>query len=282
MSENAFAALGSEHRVEILRTLVVAVEEGAPGLPFTELYDRTGIDSSSQFSYHLDRLTAEFVREVDGNYRPTSAGERVVRSIRAGMYTGTPSFDPVTVEGLCPACESTTLRAEYDDPHLQVACGDCGETVVTYDLSPAEAEGRDAMETLRACNRRALREYRTAIAGSCPTCYGLTTVAIEAGPDDGYACVATCSQCDLRLFAPVELPLFGHPAVVSFYWEHGVDVTELPLWRLPEFIGDADRRVRDREPLALDITLHHGESSLAARIDADGTVSVDDRSLKDV
>ena len=280
MNENAFAALGNEHRIDILRTLVVAVENEESGVPFTELYDRTDIDSSSQFSYHLDRLRNEFVREVDGEYRPTSAGERVVRAVRAGMYTETPSFDPVTVDGLCPACESTTLRAAYTDPHLQVACSDCGATVVTYDLSPAEAEGRTEIETLRACNRRALREYRTAIAGSCPTCNGLTTVAIEAGPEDGYACVATCSQCDLRLFAPVELPLFGHPAVVSFYWERGVDVTELPLWRLPEFIGDADRRVRDREPLALDITLHHADASLTARIDGDGTVSVDERSLE--
>ncbi|WP_053949250.1 winged helix-turn-helix domain-containing protein [Halolamina sediminis] len=276
MTGNAFAALGNEHRVEILRTLVVAVENQRTGLPFTELYDRTGIDSSSQFSYHLDRLTTEFVREADGEYVPTSAGERVVRAIRSGIYTEAPSFEPVTVEGVCPECASTTLRAAYDDPHLRVACTDCDATVVTYDLSPAETEGRGPFETLAACNRRALREYETAIAGSCPTCNGATTVAIETGPDGDYACVADCSQCGLRLFAPVELPLFGHPAVISFYWDRGVDVTDLRLWRLPAFIGDVDRRVLETEPLAFALTLHHGDASITARIDADGTVSVPD------
>ena len=275
MTENAFAALGNDHRVDILRTLVVAVESEEPGLAFTDLYDRLEIDSTSQFSYHLDRLTEEFVREVDGKYRPTSAGERVVRAIRSGMYTEAPSFESVTVDGPCPACESTTLRAAYDDPHLQVACTDCGATVVTYDLLPAEVEGRDAMETLRACNRRVLRGYETAIAGSCPTCNGATDVTIETGPeDDDYACVAECSQCALRLFAPVELPLFGHPAVIAFYWEHGVDVTELPLWQLAAYIGDADRRVCESDPLALELQLHRDGASITARIDADGSVSV--------
>jgi hypothetical protein len=217
------------------------------------------------------------VRETDGEYRPTSAGERVVRAIRSGMYTESPSFESVTVDGRCPACESTTLRAAYGEPHLEAGCTDCDTTVVTYDLSPAETAGRIPMETLRACNRRVLREYETAIAGSCPTCNGKTAVDIECGPEDGdYACLALCSQCRLRLFAPVELPLFGHPAVVAFYWERGVDVTELPLWQLPEYIGDADRCVSENEPLALEITLHHDGASITARIDGDGSVSVAD------
>jgi hypothetical protein len=53
-------------------------------------------------------------------------------------------------------------------------------------------------------------------------------------------------------------------------------VTELPLWQLPEYIGDADRYVSENEPLALEITLHHDGASITARIDADGSVSVAD------
>lgn len=81
-----------------------------------------------------------------------------------------------------------------DDPHLRIACEDCGATVVTDDLFPTETAGRDSTATLRACNRRTVREYETAIAGSCPTCNGRTEVAIESGSQDGdYACVAECS-----------------------------------------------------------------------------------------
>jgi hypothetical protein len=53
-------------------------------------------------------------------------------------------------------------------------------------------------------------------------------------------------------------------------------VTELPLWQLPEYIGDADRRVAEADPLALELTLHHDGASITARIGADGTVSVAD------
>ncbi len=275
MTENAFAALGSEHRVEILRVLVAAVEDGESGLSFTELYDRTGIDSSSQFSYHLDRLEGLFVRESDGEYAPTGAGERVVRAVRSGIYDGAPSFHATTVDGQCPNCAATTLRAEYRDRQLAVACGDCGTRVVTYDLPPAATRGREPVETLRSCNRRALWEYHTAVAGTCPTCSGATTVDIEPGNEGEYACVAECDQCGLRLFGPLELPLFRHPAVISFYWERGTDVTDLELWRLPAFIGDADRRVLDTDPLRLEITLHHGEEQLTATIDAEGTIVVD-------
>lgn len=172
----------------------------------------------------------------------------------------------MAVDGRCPDCDSTTLRVAYDDPHLRIACEDCGATVVTDDLLPAEIAGRDSMATLRACNRRAVRGYETAIAGSCPTCNGRTEGTVESSPQDGdYACVAECSQCALRLFAPAELPLFGHPAVIAFDWEHGVDVTDLRLWRLPAFIDDADRRVLDDDPLVLQLTLHHEGTRLSRR-----------------
>ncbi|GAB7094593.1 winged helix-turn-helix domain-containing protein [Halolamina litorea] len=276
MTGTAFTALGSEHRIEILRVLVEAVENDEPGLSFTELHDRTAIDSSSQFSYHLEELADVFVTESDGEYAPTSAGERVVRAIRSGIYAEEPSFEPTTVDGHCPECGETTLSAAYRERHLSVACADCGTTVVTYDLLPAEAEGRSSMETLRSCNRRVLREYDTAVAGTCPTCSGTTTATIDAGPDGEYACVATCDRCELRVYGPVELALFGHPAVIAFYWERGIDVTDLPLWRLPAFIGDAERHVVERDPLALKITLHHDGGTLTARIDDDGTVSLPD------
>jgi len=276
----AFAALGSEHRIDILRTLVEAVENDESGLSFTDLYDRTGIDSSSQFSYHLDQLEEVFVEESDGEYAPTSAGERVVRAIRSGIYAEEPSFEPTWVDGECPECGAAELAAAYRERHLAIACADCGATVVTYDLLPAEVEGRSPMETLRSCNRRVLREYDTAVAGTCPTCSGTTTVDVDES-DGEYACVATCDRCGLRVFGPVELPLFGHPAVVAFYWERGVDATDLPLWRLPTFIGDADRRVVERDPLALEVTLHHDGDALAMRVDADGAVSVPDADSRD-
>lgn len=272
MTEEAFAALGNEHRLEVLRVVAEAVEADEDGLSFTSIYDRIDTPSTSQLSYHLDQLSGRFLQQRGEQYTLTTAGERVVRSIRSGLLTESPSFEPTVVEGRCPNCEGTTLRATHADRLLTVACTGCETTVVTYDLPPAEPLDREPLDTLRSCNRRALRDYGAAIEGTCPTCSGTTAVEVESGPDGDHVCIASCGTCHLRLFAPAELPLFFHPAVISFYWDRGVDVTDLPLWRLTEFVGDAESHVRE-EPFELEITLTRDGDCVTATVDADGTVS---------
>lgn len=237
--ETAFAALGNEIRVAVLRVLGEAEDSDERGLSFSDIYDRIDIDSTSQLSYHLDKLDGVFVRASADGYVLTQAGDRVVRAVRAGAYTERPSFPRTELDGRCPACGATTLAAAYHDPLLEVQCVDCDTTVVTYDLPPAEAADRTPMEVLRSCDGRVHQEYATALAGTCATCGGRTDVTVEPREESaGYSCVAECRRCRHRVFAPLPVRLRYHPAVVAFYWAHGVDASAIPFWEIVDYLDD--------------------------------------------
>lgn len=266
--EDAFGALGSEHRISVLRTLLDAAESEDRGLSFSEIYDRVEIDSTSQLAYHLDRLAGVFVRKSEGVYTLTQAGDRVVRVVLSGTYSERPDFETTALDGTCPHCESGDIVAEHREPFLAVACESCDETLVTYNLPPAELRGRTNAEVLRSCNRRVHHEYAVALRGTCSLCGGVTDLTVERGGSDDPAavtCVAECSRCRLVLYAPLEVRLLHHPAVVSFYWGHGVDAADLPLWKLPEYVGDWD--VAADETGGWEVTVRYGGESLRVAVD---------------
>lgn len=273
--EDAFAALGSERRIEILRTLADAAAAEEDELTFTALYDRLAIDSTSQLSYHLDQLTDGFVRKSGDTYALTQAGERVLRAIRSGTYDTEPAFEPITVDGPCPSCDSTTLSASYRERLLTVACADCEATVVTYDLPPPAAVGRTSEEILESCDRRARNELSVALAGTCPTCGGVMDVSVAQtdGPAP-YTCRADCTQCGLRLFAPLEARLLSHPGVIAFCWAHEVDVTSLPFWRLLSLVGDWEVEPDGAAPVPCTVTVRCDDDELVVRVAADLSVTV--------
>lgn len=272
---DAFAALGNEVRIGILRAVADAVEEQGDGLRFRAIYDRVGVDSTSQLSYHLSKLEGAFLRKSEAEYALTQAGDRVVRAVRSGAYDERPAFEPTTIEGHCPSCGVATLSVAYRDSLLTVACASCESNVVTYDLPPAAGEGRTTTELLHSCNRRAHHEYGTALQGTCATCGGKTAVDVrESERGSEYTCVTSCDQCGLQLFAPLEVRLFYHPAVVAFYWERGEDVSSVPLWRLLSYIGDWTVSASGGEALPCEVTVVCDGDELRATVGEDLGVTV--------
>lgn len=236
--DEAFAILGNELRVEILRTISSAERPEAThreptGLTFSELYDRVDSSNSSQFSYHLSKLEGAFVRSTDEGYRLTRAGQKVVRAILAGTYNENPEFEPVALPGSCPACGSEGFEARYEDELLAIRCTDCGARLLAYVLSPQQVEGRTPEEVLDSVQRYVRDEFSLAIGGVCIECSGRMTSSVRPARDpvpDQYLEVATCEGCGHELTAPVEARLTYHPAVIAFYWEHGVDLPAEPFW----------------------------------------------------
>ena len=272
---DAFAALGNEVRIGILRAVADAVEEQGDGLRFKTIYDRVGVDSTSQLSYHLSKLEGAFLRKSEAEYALTQAGDRVVRAVRSGAYDERPAFEPTTIEGHCPSCGVATLSVAYRDSLLTVACASCESNVVTYDLPPAAGEGRTTTELLHSCNRRAHHEYGTALQGTCATCGGKTAVDVrESERGSEYTCVTSCDQCGLQLFAPLEVRLFYHPAVVAFYWERGEDVSSVPLWRLLSYIGDWTVSASGGEALPCEVTVVCDGDELRTTVGEDLGVTV--------
>jgi hypothetical protein len=123
-------------------------------------------------------------------------------------------------------------------------------------------------------------EYALAVRGACSKCAGSTAVHVEERGSPGEAAsyaVATCRHCHNRVFAPVEVVVLWHPAVIAFYWEQGVDATAVPFWDLSQFVREWTLSERATDSYAVEVTVRESEAtlSLLVRVDADGSLSVD-------
>jgi hypothetical protein len=99
--DEAFALLGNETRLAILRTLAAA---GGP-LSFTDLRNRVGIRQGGQFNYHFDKVVGHFVDKREDGYVLRQTGKRVVEAVLSGTLTEPPVLGPTVVEGWpCPYC----------------------------------------------------------------------------------------------------------------------------------------------------------------------------------
>jgi hypothetical protein len=274
---DAFGALANEHRVAIVQAFAEADEGARPTLSFSEIYEAIELSSTSQLSYHLDHLIGSFLRSTEGGYELTATGENVLQAIEAGAYTDEPQFEPITLSGECPACHETELRGAYSDGLLAVTCTACGANVVRYDLPPSAVVGRDERDVLESCDLRVRHEYAVAVAGTCPDCGGGCDVFVEQ--DDTYEepreyAIADCGHCGNRVFAPLAAVVLWHPAVISLYWDAGVDATAIPFWQLQSVIAAWDVDVQSREPFAATVTVRGAEASLTVAVDDDLDVSV--------
>jgi hypothetical protein len=104
--EEAFAVLGNEIRVDVLRTLAAADEP----LAFSELYDRVDVADSGQFNYHLDQTLGHFVVDGDDGYRLADPGRRVVEAVLSGAVTDRPEMDRRSVRVTVGSASDTSRR----------------------------------------------------------------------------------------------------------------------------------------------------------------------------
>lgn len=260
----AFALLGHEHRVDILHALLTANQEGVETpVPFADLFERTDIDVSSQFSYHLDELTGQFVRRTEEGYELRYAGWEVATSILAGTYTQRAEFGPTPIDGACPLCDERALEAVYAEEWLAIDCPACDTRHVRYPIPPGAVRPRSLPELLDAFDRYVRSHMTFARTGVCAGCFGVMSPAfdVDAGPDTDRAVRCTCRRCGNRLYAPLGLLFRDHGTVSTFlqertgrstpFWElgwcvteNGVTVTDTDPWRCRlEILAAGDRLV---------------------------------------
>lgn len=264
--DRAFELLSDETRLEILRTLWASEE---PVLAFSEIRDRLGRPDSGQFNYHLGELTDHFVRQTDGGYRLTQAGREVMRAVQAGSFTDHPARDGIEVDGECLECGGR-LEASYEE-HARIECTACDRTVMWNEFPPAGLGGRTPAEFLRAFDRWTQRRFRLARDGVCPSCAGRTTMepvsaaalADEASPAPTYR----CTNCKYRATIPLFGHVIDHPAVVAFFYDHGVDLPALPFWDLREHGQRFTHEVVRPDPLTIDLEIALDEDALSLRLD---------------
>jgi hypothetical protein len=207
---------------------------------FSELREQVGVDDTSRFSYHLSELQDEFVRKVDGQYRPQVAALEIVAAIRAGTYdkagtgSGESDIEQRETEYECPHCDRA-LVATYRDHQLYVGCPDHG-AAVAYPTPPRAARGRTLEDIIDCSLRKHACDVRLLRDGVCPHCWGTAGLSFSRDSvpdsyllDDVPYATAACDVYWLSYPIPIAHTLLGHPALETLYADHGLGPQDAQL-----------------------------------------------------
>lgn len=242
-AEAAFGAVADELRIRILR----ALWEADDPLSFSALRERVDVDDSGRFNYHLGKLRGRFVEQTADGYELRFAGSRLVGALYSGVFTEEASVGPVPVDGTCTNCGGD-LEASYEDERGRVDCTNCDVVLLSGGVPPAFVDDRedDLATALDGYFRTMLREVR---AGFCTQCSGPVAGRLEHDTDHGRCSSASAVAGRSAGLRP---PSHSTTAVVSFYYEHGLDVRTVPNWEVDWLHDATDDGDAARVAVALD------------------------------
>lgn len=299
---DAFALLGDDTRLAILLALWEQYDPHAAEniVRFSELFDRIEYDDPGSFSYHLQQLNGQFIRQHPdgGGYELRVPGRRFVQAVIAGAGVEDRSVARTEIRQPCPFCGAPTA-IEYREGLVTHVCTSCAG--VTSDeahrgflsavpFDPAGLADRSPDEIRAASRVAAWRQTQIMFDGLCPACSSPVTGWLDACTDhepDGL-----CTECGTRfavlarfecptcknhnVSSPKALALF-HPAVIAFYEDHGVstrfhaDDAE-SVRRVFELMDGHEVDLISEEPPRAEVTAHHDGDAI--RLTLDETVSV--------
>ena len=239
---DAISSLGNTQRLQILLALdEVDQEHQKPWhtMSFTELYDAVDIDSSSQFSYHLDKLVGQFVSETPDGYRLTYSGSKIVRVILSDVYDSTSTFEDSEVSGVCLFCAEPSLLATLDAEQFRIRCTSCDAILITDFFPQSQTRERTSAEVIQSFGYRIWSMYIQLRGNVCPECFGRVDTVVDLYQHDGKAIhlhVSSCRECQHIISIPIEVAILFHPEALHLFWEHDVSVPDTPLWELFEYM----------------------------------------------
>lgn len=281
--EGAFSLVANETRFGILQALW---EDDETPSSFSDLRDRVGMRDSGKFNYHLNKLIPEFVLRVDEGYELTYAGRQIIGAAVSGTYTHTDiTVEPIEVSD-CPSCEST-IEASYERGFMRIKCSNCG-MVITNALPapPILAANHDTEDLPQVFSRLLVTQAQAEDRGFCHLCRGPMEKSLDPKRDtfeqpslsDHLAVEVTCRACGNESYHVVGWAVIDHPAVVSFLYDHGIDIRETPVWELyTEWLSKPHATVVSEDPLRIETSIELDDDHLVLTLDEDLTVLSHDR-----
>ena len=273
---DAFSIIGDENRTAIVRALVDHRGEHPeePALSFTALQERSGIDDKGNFNYHLDRLTDAFVKKTDDGYELTGMGGKMAGVLLSGKYSD--RVERAETDRQCPVsdCEApVTVRLRAG--RTRVRCAD-DHLLFMISVPPGAAAGRGADEILAVASFYWQQVLALHSYGVCVECFGHEVGEVEPRdhPETGetvYVYRSNCDNCGLSFCTTPGAVLVHHPAMVSLYHDHGVDVRDRPPWRL-SFNRWENHEVVSEDPLRLRVTAEVEGDRVHVELDRSGAV----------
>lgn len=265
--EEAFALLGNEPRIAIIRALWGTSQMR---LSFSELRDCAQIADSGQFNYHLGKLTGTFVLHEEGKYGLTYAGRRVVGAILDGTYTKRASLAPFDIGVVCPACGSS-VEARYEHEAFHVHCPDCDGMISQFDFPPGALDDRTREELIEMAAHWVRAQFLLIANEICPNCAGVMTCSLTTDVeyrDQEAGLEYDCERCMERATSTVGAYLIYNPLVISFYYDHGIDFYE-EGWDTRVWISDQSTTVLSKEPYRISVSIPVESEILEVIVDED-------------
>lgn len=285
-----FALLSNDTRIAILQKLWEADNHEAT---FSQLREAVEIRDSGQFNYHLNELVGRFVAKTEGGYELTQAGMQINGAIRSGAYTVKGAIDPIKLEEPCPTCGGDR-RFHYEDETVRIECLSC-PVGFQVGVPPAALAGRDREAIPQVAGRYLQTKFQHITNGFCIFCDGPVVPTVkpvhEIAPDmdtseeDSNQAVSepsadqigelpliqyTCQQCGAEPTIGLRIAFINHPAVVSFYYDHGVTIQDHPVW---DFAGTSDHlTVQSWDPFRASVTYALDGDTLTLVTDEDLTI----------
>jgi len=300
--DDAFAVLGNETRMDILRTL----GEADDPLSFSELRDGVGMRDSGQFSYHLERVVGHFVRKDDDGYALRQAGRRIVEAVLSGAVTESPVVSPTRIDHPCHYCGSP-VEVSFRTDRVVKYCTECagksgtptdegGRFVPREDgylgalpLPSAGIQNRTTAEVFEAAWTWTNVELLTEASGMCSRCSAPLEASVNVceshGATDGlcdrcdsrYAVEfhARCTNCINDLRGPFVLGLVADTDLLAFLLDHGLDPvapSREDVYEVDRIHMNYDEEVRSTDPFEARFTFSAGGETLALTVDDDLSV----------
>ncbi|MXR50615.1 hypothetical protein GRX03_03190 [Halovenus sp. WSH3] len=292
--DEAFARLGNETRVEILRCLG---EAGRP-LQFSELHARTDVQDSGQFNYHLRKLVGQFVHKTEEGYMLSRMGRRVVEAVLSGAVTDTPSLERTQVDEPCEYC-GAPIEVTWTEGSVRMFCTECpGQFGRAFDggtgtdaevgylgrlpLPAAGVQDRTPAELLHAARIAGTLEVYALSAGVCPRCSGTVERDISVCKDhdvDGGLCENCqsrhavgvsfqCTNCIYKAGGGPGLGVITDTALLAFLIDHGYNpIAGESMTEVNRVHQKYDEEIISLDPLRVELTFHLDDDSLSLTLD---------------
>lgn len=299
----AFELLANEMRLAILFALwdARAPFEGDSGVPFSELRDRVGRPDSGQFNYHLGKLEEQFVEATEDGYKLRPAGDSITRAVIAGTGLADSNLAPTEIGLSCPLCDAPTAIT-YRHGRLFQVCTECGGkygerdeyprgTLSVWRLHPAGVANRTPQEVYAAASIGMLHRGLAMIDRVCPDCSGAVDsdllvcddhtsdpdeVCPNCGRKDDIMAVYQCTVCKYSTAGPPSSVVSQHPAVISFYYDHGVDfqynLDFQSVTRMFELEEAHEQTIASTDPIRVRVTIQFEGDELTLVLDENLTV----------
>lgn len=283
--DEAFAVLGDETRIEILRVLG---ESNGP-VSFTALRNAVGLRQGRQFNYHLDKVVGHFVTKTGEGYELRQPGRRVVEAVLSGAVTHDPVREPTDVDFECLLC-GAAIQVSFRSERVELYCTECsgqyGQHVAEressfgtsggylggYQIPPAGVGDRSPHGLLEASSLWSHLENIALANELCPRCGAVVDSTMTVCEDHNWS-EGLCSTCDNRHAVQVKRCcancqftrkgmainiLATKLELRQFVAEQGID----PIVEGFKWGWDCDEEIHSIEPFRADFTFEVGGETI--------------------